>query len=126
MVIRVREFEVQFSDINRWGEDLSENIRRALARDLLASGTLSNVVLSSTDEAQYVLRLHVHRFEGVPPNIAHLSATWRLTDSDGVVVHEAMFDDQSDGWQYENYAHLAQKLDESLAELAAAIADRIR
>jgi len=41
MVLRLQEFEVQFSDIHRWGEELTDNIRRAMARDLLATGAVS-------------------------------------------------------------------------------------
>ena len=40
MVLRVQKYEIQFSDIHRWGEDLSDNIRRVLAKDLLAMASM--------------------------------------------------------------------------------------
>jgi uncharacterized lipoprotein YmbA len=125
MVLRLQEYEVQFSDIHRWGEELADNIQRALARDLKATGAVSDVVTSSSDAADYVLRVHIHRFEGVPPDIAHLSATWKMTDQYGEVLQEAFHDDRNRGWQFENYGHLAEKLDESLNAMAAAIAEKL-
>jgi uncharacterized lipoprotein YmbA len=126
MVLRRQKYEVQFSDIHRWGEDLASNIRRALARDLLATGGVSDVVFAPSDHADYVVEIHVHRFEGVPPDIAHMSATWRLLRPSGRVLHETLHDDRSRGWQFENYAHLAEKLDESLNGLAGVIVTSLK
>jgi uncharacterized lipoprotein YmbA len=67
----------------------------------------------------------VHRFEGVPPDIAHLSASWRLLRPDGRLLYETLHEDRNRGWQFENYGHLAEKLDESLNGLAAAMASRL-
>jgi len=125
MVLRVQKYEIQFSDIHRWGEDLSDNIRRALAKDLLATGTVSGVVTTASDESDYKLSVQVHRFEGVPPDIAHLAVTWRLFDSQGRLLHAARHSDRNRGWQFENYGHLAAKLDESLVNLADAISQRL-
>lgn len=126
MVLRLREHEVQFSDIHRWGESLSDNIHRTLARHLLATGQVSAVVDSPSRRADYVVELHVHRFEGAPPNIAHVSATWRLRDHDGNLLHIAVFEDRNEGWRFENYGHLAEKLDESLGTLARVVAEQLR
>ncbi len=125
MVLRLQEFEVQFSDIHRWGEELTDNIRRAMARDLLATGAVSRVITRSSDDADFVIRIHVHRFEGVPPDIAHLSATWTLLDAGGNVVYTTLHEERNPGWIFENYGHLAEKLDESLKTMAQAIADRL-
>ena len=126
MVLRLQEFEVQFSDVHRWGEALSSNIRRALARDLIVTGGVSDVVLGGAEDADYTIQVHIHRFEGVPPDIAHLSATWRLIDSHGEVLFETLHDERNRGWQFENYGHLAEKLDESLDQLAEAIVARLQ
>jgi uncharacterized lipoprotein YmbA len=125
MVLRLQEYEVQFSDIHRWGEELSDNIQRSMARHMQATGSVSQVVTKSSDDSDYVVRIHVHRFEGVPPDIAHLSATWRLEDNSGKVVYSTLHDERNPGWVYENYGHLAEKLDESLATLSRAIAEKI-
>lgn len=125
MVLRLQEFEVQFSDIHRWGEELSDNIRRAMARDLLATGAVSRVAIKASEDADYVIKLHVHRFEGAPPDIAHLSATWTLFDGAGNVLYSTVHDERNRGWIFENYGHLAEKLDESLDTLAKAIVARL-
>lgn len=126
MVLRLDEHEVQFSDIHRWGEELSHNIHRAFARHLLATGEVSSVVDDLSSKADYIIEVHIHRFEGVPPNIAHVSATWRLHDRNGNLLHMSGFDDRNEGWRFENYGHLAEKLDESLGVLAEAVAGRMK
>ncbi|MFV1980372.1 MAG: membrane integrity-associated transporter subunit PqiC [Rhodothermia bacterium] len=125
MVLRLQEFEVQFSDIHRWGEELADNIRSALARDLLATGAVSKIATKASEDADYVIKLHVHRFEGAPPDIAHLSATWTLLDSSGNVLYTTAYDERNSGWVFEDYAHLAEKLDESLDTLAKAMVDKL-
>ncbi len=125
MVLRLQEFEVQFSDIHRWGEELADNIRSALARDLLATGAVSKVATRASVDADYVIKLHVHRFEGAPPDIAHLSATWTLLDSGGNILYSTVYDERNSGWVFEDYGHLAEKLDESLDMLAKAMADKL-
>ena len=125
MVLRLQEYEVQFSDIHRWGEELSDNIQRALAQDLVATGAAADIVTRTGEDADFVVSVHVHRFEGVPPDIAHLSVTWRLADATGRIIHTAVHDDRNIGWVFENYGHLAEKLDESLNNLAIAIGERL-
>ena len=77
------------------------------------------------EDADYVVRVHIHRFEGVPPDVAHLSATWTLLDDSGNVLHSSTHDDRNQGWVFENYGHLAEKLDESLASLAGVVVDHL-
>jgi len=125
MVLRVQQYEVQFSDIHRWGENLTDNIWRALARDMLATGKVSDVVQTYDEKADYVISVHVHRFEGKPPDIAHLQATWELKDSRGRVLFSTWHDDLNHGWSFQNYGHLAEKLDESLQTLAEAMAAKL-
>jgi len=125
MVSRKQAYELQFSDIHRWGEDLSTNIRRALKRDLIATGIVDEVVEHSRDDVDYSVSIAVHRFEAVPPDVAHLAATWTITGADGEIVHVGHTDDHNEGWILDNYGHLAQKLDESLNTMAVEIAKTI-
>ena len=125
MVLRLQAYEVQFSDIHLWGEELNTNIRRALASDIRATGKVSKVVFKTSENSDYVVRVHIHRFEGVPPDIAHLSATWTLLDGDGAVLYSSVHDERNRGWVFENYGHLAEKLDESLRSFAASIVGQL-
>jgi len=90
IVVRVGTNEVQFSDTNRWGEDLAQSINRVVA-DLVASNATVQYVdivpWSAGANHDYVVEIVVDKFEGYltsagSPLImaAHMEANWKIFD----------------------------------------------
>lgn len=141
IVVRRGSHEVLTSDFHRWGEDPADGINRAVARHLAAAAPFRTVdvapwaVRSAYD---YLVQLHVTRFEGVVPagsspmagategtgeGAAHVRASWEIIrQQDETVLARGATDYRVEGWRVGDYAALVALLDGGLAVLARDVA----
>ena len=86
IVVRRGAHQIVTSEYHRWGEDPMQGINRALAGHLAATSSVGAVdVAPWTPRAphDYLVQLHVSRFEGVADSLAttgeaQMAATWEI------------------------------------------------
>jgi uncharacterized lipoprotein YmbA len=138
VVVREGASEVAYSEYHRWGEPLGEGINRAVAGRLAARGGFRGVDTAPFPAQQrydYLVQLHVERFEGVAPTgavtgsaqgEAQLLATWEvIRQADGVVVARGATDHRAPGWRVGDYPDLVRLLGAGLDVLTADVARSI-
>ena len=122
--------ELDLSEFHRWSEPLGEGINRAVAGYLTAGGPFRVVDVApwpARAEHDYLVELHVLRFEGVAPEDpagtegdAHLLATWAIVrPDDGEVLARGTTDYRQGGWRVGDYAGLVALLDAGVYALSA-------
>jgi len=135
---------IQFSEFHRWGEDLDQAINRVVALNLEQEEGIRTVEVVPWPEGtrfDYVLQLHVLRFEGVGPapdpeadddattlkGRAQMVVRWTIFEAGRErILAQGITRHREEGWTVTNYADLASKLDTSLAVLARDIGPRLR
>lgn len=129
LVVRRGPHQIRFSEFHRWGEDLGTGVNRAVAGYLAGRPPISSVDVvpwrPGTDH-DYLIQLHVSRFEGVAPEVpetsggeAHLLATWEIIrPQDGAVLARGTTDHQGIGWTEGDYEGLVSLLDLGLQALS--------
>ncbi len=145
IVVRRGVHEIMKSDFHRWGGDLGDGINRAVARHLAGSASFRAVDVAPwpvRTRYDYLVQLHVTRFEGaVPadpspaagaaagatdaavPGVAHVRASWEIIrQEDAVVVARGSTDHRQECWKVGDYAALVALLDEGLAVLTRDVA----
>jgi uncharacterized protein len=129
IVVRRGTHRVEFSESHRWGEVLARGINRTLAAHLGTRSPAHRVEAapwSPGAQPEYLIQVHVLRFEGVAPEAsmsrageAHLLATWEILRSrDGSVLVSGTTEVRSSGWTVGDFARLVGLLDDGLATLA--------
>lgn len=132
IVIRRGPHRVVFSEFHRWGEDLAHGVGRAVAAHLASGAPSWRVVIAPWgpgSQPDYVVQLHVLRFEGVVPDApgtsegeAHLRATWEITRREnGQLLSRGTTEVGEPGWPMEDFEGLVNRLDQGLATLAEAV-----
>jgi uncharacterized protein len=131
IVVRRGAHGMLTDDFNRWGEDPERGINRAFASHLAATAPVRAVDVSPwpvRSQHDYLVQLHVSRFEGVLPDSlatvgeAHLRATWELSlPQNSRVVARGSTDYRADGWRAGDYAGLVGLLDRGLDSMAGDI-----
>lgn len=132
IVVRRAPHRVGFSEFHRWGEDLARGVGRAVAGHLEARAPSWRIEVApwgSGVHPDYVVQLHVLRFEGVVPDAAgaasgeaHLRATWEiLRRQDGALVSGGTTEVREPGWTVGDFDGLVSRLDQGLATLAEAL-----
>lgn len=137
IVVRRGSHEIVTSDFHRWGEDPGDGINRAVARHLAGAASFRAVDVAPwpvRSRYDYLVQLHVTRFEGVVPaasptmagaleGAAHVRASWEIIrHQDGAVLIRGATDHREEGWRVGDYAHLVALLDEGLVVLARDVA----
>jgi uncharacterized lipoprotein YmbA len=133
IVVRRGTHEVVTSDFHRWGEAPADAINRAVARHLADAGSFVAVDVAPwpvRSRYDYLLQLHVTRFEGVIPmepsaaeGTAHVRATWEIIrQHDEAVLARGATEHRENGWSVGDYAALVALLDQGLAVLAWEVA----
>ncbi len=146
IVVRRGDHEVVTSDFHRWGEDLADGINRSVARHLAAAASFRTVEVAPwpvRSRYDYLVQLHVTRFEGVVPaemiggaaegasggaggtvrGGAHVRASWEIIrQQDGAVLARGATERRNEGWVVGDYAALVALLDEGLVVLAREVA----
>lgn len=127
IVVRRGAHEIVISEFHRWGEDPGAGINRALAGHLrVTPGVRAADVAPWSPRAphDYLIQLHVLRFEGVADSLAsqgeaQLRATWEIIrPDDGAVLARGSTDYRQQGWHVGDYASLVRLLDQGLSGVA--------
>jgi uncharacterized protein len=139
IVVRRGAHEVMTSDYHRWGEDLAEGINRAVARRLGDGAQFRAVDVAPwpvRSRYDYLVQLHVARFEGVVPAQAsptsaaagnagapggavHVVATWEIVrQQDEAVLARGTTEFREGGWRVGDYSALVALMDRGLVVLA--------
>ena len=129
IVVRRGPHQITFSEFNRWGEDLGGGINRAVAGYLARRAAFENIDIvpwPPRTEHDYLIQLHLLRFEGLAPEsmidsdgAAHLLVNWEIiAQMDGTVLARGRTDYQAVDWQVGDYESLVTMLDVGLRELS--------
>jgi hypothetical protein len=132
IVVRGAPHRVAFAEFHRWGEDLARGISRAMAGHLAARAPSWRIEVAPWEpgaQPDYVVQLHLLRFEGVVPDEpgasvgeAHLRATWEiLRRQDGALLSRGTTEVREPGWTVGDFDGLVGRLDQGLATLAEAL-----
>lgn len=132
-----RAQELALSEFHRWSEPLGEGINRAVAGYLTAAAPFRVVDVApwpARAEHDYLVELHVLRFEGVAPRDpaategeAHMLVTWAIVrPKDGEVLARGTTDYRKGGWRIGDYAGLVALLDTGVHALSAELLGSLR
>lgn len=134
--------EVTYAEFDRWGEPLADGIGRAVAGYLAAGPAVGRAELAPwaiRTRYDYLVQLHVLRFEGVAPvaaagevpppgalGEAQVVVAWELLrQADGEVLARGRTEHRERAWPIGDHAALAALLDRGVQALAADLAQRI-
>ncbi len=115
------------SEFHRWGGDLDEGINRAFAAHLARIAPVQAVDVAPWQTRvrhDFVLQLHVSRFEGVADSAAtegriHVMAGWDIIRPlDGTLLLRGTSEDRGTTWRVGDYAGLVTQLDGALLRIA--------
>ena len=115
------------SEFHRWGGDIDEGINRAVAMYLASAPPVRAVDVApwpSRVRHNFLVQLHVTRFEGVADSAAtegrvHVMAGWDIIRPlDGAVLVRGNTDDRSGAWRVGDYTGLVTGLDAALSRVA--------
>lgn len=119
--------QIVVSEFHRWGGDLDEGINRALAGHLRGLAPVQAVDVApwqARARHDFVLQLHVSRFEGVADSAAtegriHVMAGWDvIRPLDGALLLRGSSEDRGTAWRVGDYAGLVTQLDAALLRIA--------
>jgi uncharacterized protein len=133
LVVRRGPNQITYAEFHRWGEPLAGGINRAFAGHLAARAdflTIDAAPWAPREAYDYVIQLHVERFEGVTPSETatsggeiHMLATWEIVrQQDGAVLARGTTEHREGGWNVGDYAALVHGLDAGLALLSRDLA----
>jgi uncharacterized lipoprotein YmbA len=133
IVVRRGANQIIVSDFHRWAEDVGEGINRVVAQRLAAAPAVRAVAIAPWPvraQHDYLVQLHVTRFEGMAADSlategsARVTASWDIIRPvDGGVVARGVTDHQRSGWRANDYAALVVMLEAGLVEMAGDVLD---
>ncbi len=127
IIVRRGTSELLTSEFHRWGEVVGEGINRVVAANLAGSPLIRAVDIAPwqpTSRHDFLVQLHVTRFEGVADSAAtagrvHVTADWDIIrPRDGRWLMRGTTDDRLESWRVGDYASLVQGLDLALIRVA--------
>lgn len=127
VMVRRGANQLDASEFHRWGGDLDEGINRAVAGYLASAPPVRAVDVApwpTRVRHDFVVQLHVSRFEGVADSAAtegrvHMLAGWDIIRPlDGRVLMRGSTDDRGGTWRVGDYAGLVSGLDAALSRMA--------
>ena len=127
IVVRRGASRLDVSEFHRWGGELPEGINRALATHLAGTPSVRSVDVAPWEPRSrhdYIVQLHVSRFEGVADSAAtegrvHVLAGWDIIRPfNGTVLVRGSTDDRGGSWRVGDYAGLVTGLDSALSRVA--------
>jgi uncharacterized lipoprotein YmbA len=144
IVTRRGPHTIDFAEFHRWGEDLDRGINRTVAQTLEARSDIRSVEAVPWPEGatfDYVVKLHVLRFEGVgprpdpeasddaPPPDGHSQMTvqWAIHSPEAdTVLARGQTRHRTDDWRVNNYGALVEHLSQGLDVLVDEIGTRLQ
>lgn len=129
IVVRQGPHAIRFSEFNRWGEDLTRGVNRAVAGYLTERAPFESVDVipwPSRTEHDFLIQLHLLRFEGLTAAEGTSSegevlvrADWDIiSPQDGALLTRGTTDFRSADWQTHDYGALVNRLDAGLRVLS--------
>jgi uncharacterized protein len=129
LVVREEVNRISYAEFHRWGEPLGGGINRAVASHLAAQTPVRGVDVApwpARERYDYLIQLHVERFEGVAPEdttAAHgevqMLVDWEIVrQQDGAVLRRGTTEHREPGWRVGDYPALVRSLDAGLNVLA--------
>ena len=129
IVVRRGTHEIVTSRFHRWGEDLGEGINRTVAAQLANVAPVTAVDVApwaARSQHDYLLQLHVLRFEGVVDSAAvdgvgavHVRVAWDvIRPADGVVVGRGSTDWRGGRFVVGDYGSLVGELNAALERVS--------
>jgi uncharacterized protein len=133
IVVRRGPHRITYSEFHRWGEDLGGGINRTVAAYLASRAPSLRLDVAPwplRSQHDYLIQLHVLRFEGLAPEEPSASegevyvlATWEvMREQDGEVVKRGRTEYRSGAWSVEDYTGLVALLDAGLETVAGELA----
>jgi uncharacterized lipoprotein YmbA len=131
IVVRRGTHQIVVTDFRRWGEDPGDGINRSLAAHLRGAPPVKSVDVAPwavRSQHDYLVQVHVSRFEGVADSAAteggvHVLAAWDiLLPADGTVLVRGSTDFREGRWNVGDFTALVTLLDAALARVALDIA----
>jgi uncharacterized protein len=133
LAVREGANRISYAEFHRWGEPLAVGINRSVAGHLAARGDFRAVDVAPwapREPYDYVIQLHVERFEGVAAAAAasaggetHMLATWEIVrPRDGTVLARGATEHRERGWATGDYAEMVRALDAGLDLLSRDLA----
>jgi len=127
IVVRRGPHQITTSEFHRWGEELGAGINRTLASQLARHPSILAVAVApwpTRSRYDYVLQMHMQRFEGVTDSSTasgevHVLASWDVVrPADDSVLMRGRAEIRDGRWEAGDYASLVRALDAALAEVA--------
>lgn len=129
IVVRHGPHTIRFSEFNRWGEDLTRGVNRAVAGYLAERAPFERVDVvpwPTRTEHDFLIQLHLRRFEGLTPAEGTSSegevlvrADWDIISrQDGTMLERGTTEFRADDWQVDDYSALVNRLDSGLRALS--------
>ncbi|MBQ8870030.1 MAG: membrane integrity-associated transporter subunit PqiC [Alphaproteobacteria bacterium] len=117
--------ELEISEFNRWGSNLSSMIKNTLINDLSVNLPNAKILpLAYGINTQYVVKIQIEKLSGWLKDKAILKANWQILNAKGKVLafQTFTFEEQA-GKTYASYVKAQSKL---LADLSFVIADKLK
>ncbi len=133
LVVREGPQEISYAEYHRWGEQLGGGINRAVAGYLAARAPFQVIDVAPfpvREEYDYLVQLHVERFEGLAPEqpaglegeVQMLATGEIIRQLDGTVLARGTTAYKEPGWTVGDYAGLVRSLDAGLNRLSQDVA----
>ncbi len=130
IVVRRGEHAIETSAFHRWGEDLGEGINHTVAAHLANAAPVRYVNIApwaARTQHDYLVQLHVLRFEGVADSAAttagvHVVTTWDIIRPlDGTLLVRGNTAYRGGGFPVGEYDAMVGELNTALAQVASDI-----
>lgn len=128
LAVRQGTHQVTYAEFHLWGEPIGDGVNRAIAGYLAARAPFRGVDVapwSSGTAHDYLIQLHVERFEGLAPQDpaavegeVHMLARWEIVGPrDGVVLARGTTEHRENGWKVDDYPQLVSSLNAGLVAI---------
>lgn len=127
IVVRKSAHQIHVSEFHRWGEELGQGINRTLASQLSNAPPVKAVSVAPwqpSSQHDFLVQLHVYRFEGVADSAAttggiHVHAAWDIIQPrGGTVLVRGNTDYREGNWTAGDYEGLVSQLNAAISRVA--------
>lgn len=127
IVVRRANNQIVTTGFHRWAESPTTGLNRAVSGYLTSAPGIRSVDVAPWPiraEHDYLVQIHVTRFEGVEAQRAgageaHLLSRWEIIrPQDGALMARGITDFRARDWNIDDYAGLVSRLDNALLQLS--------